>query len=170
MIINPKTIVKRGILQGAEGEQVQQNGIDIRVENDVVIPPKSFQNIMCIESVFVPRDMAAFLQIRSSYSRRGIFCTSGAWDSGFQGRLGCSLYNLSDKPIIIPTGERIAQIIFHEADSAGMYNGQYQGIGLDQNQQKLPVCEHGKEVGDCGICAEGDPIKFHVKESELTGK
>ena len=165
MIVNPKRVFKQGIVQDALKENIQQNGIDIRTEDEVVLPPKSFKNILCIESVFVPSELVGRLNIRSSFSRKGVFCTSGLWDSGFKGRLGCSLYNLSDDTITIPKGERIAQIFFLVARSASMYNGQYQGDGLDK--QTMLLCEHDKIPGECGHCAEGDPTKFHVRESAL---
>lgn len=168
MIVSPKRVFKQRIIRDALRENVQQNGIDIRVAEEVVLPPKSFKNILCIESVFVPHNLTGRLNIRSTYSRKGIFCSSGLWDSGFQGRLGCSLYNLSDETITIPKGERIAQIFFCSAKSASLYSGKYQGDGLEGNQKQLPIetCDHGKQLGDCGICAEGDPTKFHVQESE----
>jgi len=176
MIISPKYIFKKGIVKDALKENVQPNGIDIRTEDKIVLPPKSFENIWCIESVYVPHNMVGRLNIRSTYSRMGVFCTSGLWDSDFYGKLGCSIYNLSNEVIIIPKGERIAQIFFLEADSAGSYNGQYQGDGLPNGQkqlsqvlQKVPEeekCEHNKTPGNCGICAEGDPTQFHLRESE----
>ena len=130
-VVNPKYIFDKKHIKDALEENIQQNGIDIRVEKGFTLQPKSFKNILCIESIFVPDNMMAIFHVRSSYSRKGVFLTSGVWDSGFQGRLGCSMYNMAGTSITIPDGERIGQVYFIYADSASLYNGQYQGIGLE---------------------------------------
>lgn len=135
MILNPRKIFEQKIIIDALEKNIQQNGIDIRIEETILVQPKSFKNVLCVESVFLPENMVALFHIRSSFSRRGIFLTSGIWDSGFEGRIGCSIYNLSDGAVTILAHERIGQILFIEADSAGLYNGKWQHEGLDEKSK-----------------------------------
>ena len=77
-----------------------------------------------MEWVEVPKDMFAYIFVRSSMNRySGIFMTGG-WDGGFRGRLGGIF-----RPFIetyIEKGCRVAQIVFFHADSFRPYEGQYQ--------------------------------------------
>lgn len=127
MIINPNKLIDQGVVLPSQFSKVQQNGIDLSLREDLWLAPKSCKNIFLNECVVLPENMCAELKIRSTYSRQGVLLSSGLWDSGFQGSLGCTLYNLSDNIIEIPANERVCQIVCYEADSAGMYNGQYQG-------------------------------------------
>lgn len=126
-MINPKQILKEGILEAKDNVTiVQQNGIDCSIKEDVVIKSKSFVNVLLNESVKIPTHYSMTLQHRSSFSRRGIFITSGLYDSGFEGQIGCSIYNMSDEDFEIKADERICQAIFWKADPASLYEGKYQ--------------------------------------------
>jgi len=127
-MLNPQTILENQILIPCEFTKCQQNGIDCSVREGAEILPKGFVNILLYEEVRLPGWCAMTLQTRSSYSRKGVFITSGLYDSGFRGAIGCSIYNLSEEKIIIPGGERILQAIFWKPDSASLYNGQWQGL------------------------------------------
>jgi len=75
-------------------------------------------------NVNVPSFLGAKLIGRSTFNRNGILIRSSWYDSGFKGNAGATIYCFRD--LIIEKGTRIAQIIFEEADSSSMYNGQYQ--------------------------------------------
>ena len=76
-----------------------------------------------MELVDVPENMFAYIFVRSSLNRySGIFLT-GAWDSGFRGRLGGIFRPYI--PTFIERGVRVAQIVFFSADTHRMYEGQY---------------------------------------------
>lgn len=127
-MLNPQNILDKEILIPCEFTKRQQNGIDCSIRDEIKIPSKGFVNILLNEEVKLPDWCAMTLQTRSSYSRKGVFITSGLYDSGFEGAIGCSIYNLSEEEVIIPKGERILQAIFWKAESAELYSGQYQGI------------------------------------------
>lgn len=127
MIINPNTIIANGSLIPADGTRVQQCGIDVSLKESVTIPPKSFANVEIAETVHVPENAAAFLFVRSSLSRKGIFISSGVYDPGYSGVSGCTIYNQGDLPISFDAGDRIAQMLFFECNPASQYNGKYQG-------------------------------------------
>jgi deoxycytidine triphosphate deaminase len=72
--------------------------------------------------VSVPDGVAAYLIIRSTFNRNGIFITSGLYDAGFQGHIGFAIHNRSGEAKI-GVGTRIGQIIFVESENALMYSG-----------------------------------------------
>lgn len=78
-------------------------------------------------SVALPTGIAAFIIGRSTLNRNSIFLTSGLYDSGFNGNIGCQLHN-NGPSAVIERGARIGQIVFVEAASAKSYNGQYNNL------------------------------------------
>ena len=124
MQINPKKVLSEGIVTECEFTQVQQVGIDLTVSEDVVLKKGDCCNVLLNEKIKLPGDMYATLQQRSSYSRKGVFVTSGVYDPGYQGSLGCTIYNFGEE-IIIPKNTRILQILVFKADSASVYSGQW---------------------------------------------
>lgn len=75
----------------------------------------------------LPSGVAAILVPRSTFSRNGIFITSGLWDSGFRGHLGMAIHNRSDEASI-EVHTRIGQVMFVSSDSAGLYTGGYNHV------------------------------------------
>lgn len=74
---------------------------------------------------------ACEVKSRSSWGRNGIaVCFDAGWiDPGYINRLTLEIYNLNQKELVLlPVGERIAQIIFHET---GEVDGNY-GEGRDK--------------------------------------
>ena len=61
---------------------------------------------------------------RSTLNRNGIFITSGLYDSGFENYIG-GVMHVRCGPARIERGTRIAQFIYVEAETASMYEGQY---------------------------------------------
>lgn len=112
--------------------------------------------------VEIPEGVAAYLIVRSTFNRNGMFITSGLYDSGFKGHIGFVLHN----PIgsaTIEVGIRVGQIIFISSDSAGVYAGGWnhqQGTHYSQNkapdaaQQVAPafvenwMCGYPTTLGD----------------------
>lgn len=128
MQLNPQIILDKKILIPSQYTKCQQNGIDCSTREEIKIKSKGFLNILLNEEVKIPKDCFMILYSRSSYSRQGIFVTSGLYDSGFFGTIGCSIYNLSDEEIVIPKNERICQAVFWKASAASLYNGKWQGL------------------------------------------
>ncbi len=88
---------------------------------------------------------ACEIRSRSSWGRNGLaVCFDAGWiDPGYINRLTLELYNLNEtESLILPVGERIAQVIFHQtgkvAGNYGLgrdkgYSGKYQtGTNFDQ--------------------------------------
>lgn len=126
MQINPQEILDREIVIPSEFSQVQQVGIDLSLKYAIGIAHGYSVNIDFNESIKLPDDIYALFVQRSSFSRKGIFVTTGVYDPGYEGSLGCTVYNMSGRFINIPENERIGQLICYKADAASSYNGQYQ--------------------------------------------
>ena len=88
---------------------------------------------------------ACEVKSRSSWGRNGVaVCFDAGWiDPGYINRLTLEIYNLNQKEImLLPIGERIAQIVFHETGEVdgsygkgrnGGFSGKYQsGTNIQQ--------------------------------------
>lgn len=93
----------------------------------MVFPIKGKTSVDCMSNMFVklPEGVCAKLIIRSTLNRNGLFLTSGLYDSGFQGNVGCVLHNNSEGVAFIEKGACIGQIEFYASDSEGVYKGGY---------------------------------------------
>ena len=127
MQLNPKEIIERGIVIPSVFTEVQQVGIDLSVSEEVALLPGKSKNILLNETIKLPDDIYAQFFQRSSYSRKGVFTTTGIYDPGYEGSLGCTLYNMGDEAIIIPVNTRVGQLVCYSAQAASSYNGQWQG-------------------------------------------
>lgn len=126
MQINPNEIVDRGIVNLSKYSSIQQIGIDCSLSEIVEIDHGHSVNVDFNETINLPITMYADFKQRSSLSRRGIFVTTGYYDPGYSGSIGCTIYNLSGGPITIDVGERVGQLVCFKADTASTYNGQWQ--------------------------------------------
>jgi deoxycytidine triphosphate deaminase len=78
------------------------------------------------EDISVPEDMAALIINRSSINRHSGVITSGVYDPGFRSKGGCGAMFRPTINTKIEIGFRVAQVMFFTAESASLYNGQYQ--------------------------------------------
>ncbi len=98
-----------------------------------VIPLKPGERILAHTHEFfgINPPGAAEVKSRSSWGRNGVaVCFDAGWiDPGYINRLTLEIYNLNEhETVLLPVGERIAQIIFHET---GEVDGNY-GEGRDK--------------------------------------
>jgi len=78
------------------------------------------------EGCKLPANRVAFIKQRSSLYRNGTIINSPVFDPGFETEfMGTLMY--VHKTIFIEENARVAQIYFHECQTAEMYNGQWQG-------------------------------------------
>lgn len=94
------------------------------------LEPKKFVLATTQEYFHLPNDVTAFVEGRSSIGRFGLFIQNAGWvDPGFEGQITLELFNASDRPIIIPVGARVGQLVFALMDrpAKNPYNGKYQG-------------------------------------------
>jgi len=129
-------------------------------EGTATIPPKSWFGVSTKEYIRLGRKVTAQLWIRSSYARKGIICSFGKVDAGFEGTLTLSSFNASDSQIEINIGETFAQIVFEElrtpaqkvyGERSGSYLGQ-KGLVLEKmsSKKKEKPCKKYK----CSECCK----------------
>jgi deoxycytidine triphosphate deaminase len=131
-------------------EWCEKNGLQL-VEgipaDHPVIPLRPGERILAHTHEFfgITPPGACEVKSRSSWGRNGIaVCFDAGWiDPGYINRLTLEVYNLNQhETVLLPVGERIAQIVFHETgEVAGNYgkgrdsgfSGKYQsGTDLDE--------------------------------------
>jgi deoxycytidine triphosphate deaminase len=131
-------------------EWCDQNGIKLLrgiPANHPVIPIRPGERILAHTHEFfgILPPGACEVKSRSSWGRNGVaVCFDAGWiDPGYINRLTLEIYNLNQNEIILlPVGERIAQIIFHETgEVAGNYGkGRDEGFsGKYQTGTDLPT-------------------------------
>lgn len=108
--------------------------IDIGKRGSFIIHPREFILGNTIEKFALPNYLAGKLEGRSSLGRLGliIHATAGYVDPGFQGQLTFEISNISNLPIKIYAGMRIAQICFFQMTTPvkrpyGQADNKYQG-------------------------------------------
>lgn len=126
MQINPQEIIERGILIAAPFTEVQQVGIDLTLSEEINVEHGSSVNVLLNEKVKLPGNLFATFTHRSSFNRKGVLITGSIYDPGYEGQIGCTIYNLSGQSLLIEKDTRIGQMLFFKADPASEYNGQYQ--------------------------------------------
>lgn len=103
-------------------EAFQPASIDLRLwdfEGGPIIKPNEFTLASTAEWVDIPTDLAARIEGKSSWGRRGlaVHITAGFIDPGFRGRLVLELKNLGNEDIILYQGAYIAQLSFFQLSS-----------------------------------------------------
>ena len=86
--------------------------------DEITLQPEDFVLATTLERVELPDDIAANVLGRSSLGRLGISIhqTAGWVDPGFKGEVVLELSNHGPVPVRLHSGDRIAQIVFHELE------------------------------------------------------
>jgi len=155
MVINPSIVVeKKWVCPVDNKKQIQQNGIDVRVNKVFKVTRGVFKLseeesikldyvellpdennyftlqygkpyvVEMIERVTIPANFCAIVIMRSTLNRQGISLQSALYDSGFKGTISSTIYPFTK--FQIKKGTRVAQIVFMEAICNSLYDGQYQ--------------------------------------------
>lgn len=92
-------------------------GLDLYVSEQTVVPPGGFRDVPAGISVELPDHQWGLVTGRSSALReRGLLAHTGVIDPGYRGPLFAGAFNLTDQPVTLEVGERVAQfIIMHNA-------------------------------------------------------
>jgi len=117
-------------------------GYDVRIDQDLIIPPGGFVLASTMEEFDVPLDMIAIVHDKSTWARLGLAVQNTVIEPGWKGFLTLELTNHNpprkwwgfwrcdqEGVIAIQRGTPIAQIIFHKLDHPAEqpYSGKYQG-------------------------------------------
>lgn len=87
-------------------------GYDLYVSDTVTLAPGEFADVPCDVRIELPDLRWAMLVGRSSSIRkRGLLVYQGIIDNGYRGDLYAGCLNVTDRPVTLEPGERIAQLI-----------------------------------------------------------
>jgi deoxycytidine triphosphate deaminase len=86
------------------------------------LAPDEVYDVMSDFYVDVPVGVCAMLYLRSTFSRCGVRLSSGLYDTGFKGNIGCTLVN-HGVTVTTQLRTRVGQIAFLTSDSAKEYAG-----------------------------------------------
>ena len=115
-------------------------GYDVRIDQDVILPPGGFALASTIEEFDMPLDLLGIVHDKSTWARLGLTVQNTVLEPGWKGFLTLELTNHNppvpwwkfrdrEKGVIrIARGTPIAQIIFHYTDEPVErgYSGKYQ--------------------------------------------
>lgn len=119
---------------GGVSHGLGEAGYDIRIKQDVLLTPFSrFRLASTLEHFDMPEDLVAIVHDKSSWARRGLSVFNTVIEPGWKGYLTLELVYYRWRPLRIPAGSGIAQVIFHKIAEPAAYNGKY------QNQADRPV-------------------------------
>jgi dCTP deaminase len=143
MIVNGKHLVETGALmpmltskQRAHGVShgLSEAGYDLRIKQSVTLHPfRRFQLASTVERFQMPDDLVAVVHDKSTWARRGLSVFNTVVEPGWCGWLTLELVYHGWRPLHIPAGAGIAQVLFHDLSSPARYGGKY------QNQPDWPV-------------------------------
>lgn len=89
-------------------------GADLVTSEEVTVPPGEFRDVPTGLRLGLPNGYWARIVGRSSTLRkRGLLVAEGVIDQGYTGPIYSGVWNLTDAPITIHVGERVAQLILH---------------------------------------------------------
>jgi len=86
-----------------------------------------------IEEFDMPNDLVGIVHDKSTWARRGLSVFNTVIEPGWKGFLTLELVYHGNKPLHIPAGSGIAQVVFHKVSCPVRYTGKY------QNQENRPV-------------------------------
>jgi dCTP deaminase len=109
---------------------MSEAGYDIRIAQTVTLHPfRRFALASAIERFHMPESLVGIVHDKSTWARRGLSVFNTVIEPGWAGYLTLELVYHGWKPIRIPAGAGIAQVIFHETCENAAYGGKYQNQG-----------------------------------------
>lgn len=143
MILSGQSIRERGIFTPFHERTVFDGmsyglsyaGYDVRIAENIELPPKGFTIASTIEHFLMPNDLLAQVTDKSTWARRGLSVFNTIIEPGWNGHLTLELVNHSSNTLNFMCGHPIAQIILFHLDRPveKPYDGKY------QNQPNHPV-------------------------------
>lgn len=113
---------------------LSEAGYDIRIKQAVTLHPlRRFALASTVECFAMPDDLVAVVHDKSTWIRRGLLVGNSVAEPGWCGWLTLELFYFGWRPLHIPAGAGIAQVLFHDLSSPARYAGKY------QNQADMPV-------------------------------
>ena len=107
-----------------DSENLTPNGYDLSIkeieipkgrkvtEGELIIPVGKRFAVSTKERIACGPNVCAQLWLRTSWARKGIMCSFGKIDSGFDGTLTLLGFNSGEETVKLVTGETFAQMVF----------------------------------------------------------
>lgn len=113
---------------------LSEAGYDIRIKQSVTLHPfKKFALASSIDKFCMPPTLVGIVHDKSTWARRGLSVFNTVIEPGWRGWLTLELVYHGWKPLTVPAGSGIAQVLFHKLETSGFYDGKY------QNQENQPI-------------------------------
>ena len=107
---------------------LSEAGYDIRIKQSLTFHPlRRFALASSVERFTMPSDLVGVVHDKSTWARQGLSVFNTVIEPGWEGYLTLELVYHGWRPISIPAGAGIAQVLFHETRSDAQYSGKYQG-------------------------------------------
>ena len=113
------------------------SGVDIRLDQDIELPPGGFCLASSIEKFNLPNFIVGICHDKSTLARRGLSVFNTVLEPGWLGYLTLELSNRGNELIVLSRESPIAQIIFHKLDEPTRQP--YEKDAKYQNQSRGPV-------------------------------
>ena len=136
MIINRDTLYRARPIDDMIPEKLKAHGVshgmseagyDVRIKQDLWLHPlRKFRLASTVEYFTMPNNLVGVVHDKSTWARRGLSVFNTVIEPGWYGWLTLELVYHGWKPLHIPAGAGIAQVIFHETSDKAWYAGKYQ--------------------------------------------
>ena len=114
---------------------LSEAGYDIRIKQSVTLHPfRRFVLASSIERFEMPDNLVGVVHDKSTWARRKVSVFNTVIEPDWRGFLTLEIVYHGWKPLRIPAGAGIAQVIFHELSDTASY-----GDGKYQDQPDAPV-------------------------------
>lgn len=130
-----------------QDEQYQQNGLDLYLDK-VECQTINYQDSKHIghfwlgctrETLELPDDLMAFVELRSTWARRGFFLPPTIVDAGFKGNLTLEILAMGGWDPRMALNKRFAHLIFAKTTGPCI---PYEGVYKDQTGITKPPSDH----------------------------
>lgn len=123
-------------IEPIQPSQFQQNGVDLilaavePLDKSMSFSGRFLQGCAYLgataETLSLPDDLMAFVQLRSTWGRRGLLLPPTIVDAGFHGNLTLEIF-CGGPTMLAPLGQRFAHLVFAKVSGpAAPYSGKYQ--------------------------------------------
>lgn len=140
MIINGRALLEAAPIRNMLDHKAREHGVshglaevgyDIRIKQDVIMfLGRRFVLASSVECFDMPNDLMGQVLNKSTWARRGVDASMTTnIEPGWKGHLTIELRYSGVRPIRIPAGAGIAQVIFHQIAEPTEYTGKYQNQG-----------------------------------------
>lgn len=143
MIVNRTTLITAAPIVSMATDKHKSHGVsyglteagyDLRIAEAVTLHPfKRFSLAYAMEEFAMPTDLVGVVHDKSTWARRGLSVFNTVVEPGWKGFLTLELVYHRWRPLHIPAGAGIAQVLFHWTTDYAAYSGKY------QNQPARPV-------------------------------